>query len=217
MKLLIYKLIYLILALSCLAQMRIEETIVVRAEMITEDGRLDLTAYKRGQDLIRATIQDKSGRFGVDVIHKDGRIHTIERLDEETRVHELTGDEAATHLLDLLALTPRYHFDKSNIFNLKTPVFRDYRVDFISSEEDNESVLPSKLRLYKKTNDTEVLIREIIYSHSSRQPQKHTLELWELELRDLVDGKNGNIVLKKMDYNAGVPMFLFSIPDVPAR
>ena len=151
--------------------MRIEETIVVRAEMITEDGRLDFTAYKSGQDLIRATIQDKSGRFGVDVIHKDGRIHTIERLDEETRVHELTGDEAATHLLDLLALTPRYHFDKSNIFNLKTPVFRDYRVDFISSEEDNESVLPSKLRLYKKTNDTEVLIREIIYSHSSRQPE----------------------------------------------
>jgi len=216
-KLLIYKLIYLILALSCLAQMRIEETIVVRAEMITEDGRLDLTAYKRGQDLIRATIQDESGRFGVDVIHKDGRIHTIERLDEETRVHELTGDEAATHLLDLLALTPRYHFDKSNIFNLKTPVFRDYRVDFISSEEDNESVLPSKLRLYKKTNDTEVLIREIIYSHSSRQPQKYTLELWELELRDLVDGKNGNIVLKKMENNAGVPMFMFSIPDVPDK
>lgn len=205
----------LLICLTCSLQAHAQtfvESIQIHAEMIGDGPQLDLVSYARGQNMLRVSIHDTKKRFGTDIIYRKGKMAAIEQLAEAgVKRRALTGEEAAGNLLDMLALNPQYHFQQNNGFDLSIKLLDGYRIAYQQTDEEvNPS--PHSLKLYEIEDDGEKLLRSIEYL-SLMEEITEFIQPKELRLTDETTGESGRIIVQSVEYNVGIPGFLFEISD----
>lgn len=197
-------------------------SIRVHGEMELNGRTLNLSQSIKGQDRIRATIQAKSGQANVTVFLIGEKILLEEDLPDKKRVRQLSGSDAATHLLDLLALNPEYHFRRTEGFDLRHPALKGFSLkirreeipDPDSRSQANQQMQPiAQIQLFDDSRKKDTLIRSIRYLE--RFPEgPHGRSPRKIEFIDHTTGATGTITLNEYEYNAGLLDFLFVPPAV---
>ena len=194
-------------------------SIRVHGEMTTNEHTLNLMQATKGQDQIRSSVLAPDGGTVVTVFFNREKIYVAQDFPDQKKVREITGDDAAAYLLDLLALNPEYHFRQRNGFNLKHPLLENYSLrirpepDDGNSVESDENQLIREINLMDKSRGENSILRTIRYQDffpaekDIRMPRTITLT-------DHTTGEHAVIILKKYEYNVGLPTFLFEAPAV---
>ena len=184
--------------------------------------QLNLSVATKEQDAIRATISNSDKSIVLQLIHNEEGFFSRSRTpDSKATTRKLSGDEAAGNLMDLLSLNPDYHFRTVNGFNLEPMTSEGYTFEFKRSKteiEGTEIYPPVHLRLFRDENNRNKLIRsiEFIDFHPHTYPY---LQPKTLKFTDETSGETGYIKINKVEYNPGLPDFLFDIeiPDSTAN
>jgi hypothetical protein len=188
---------------------------------IESNGRaLNLTQVVKGQDLIRASIMAPVGSTSVTVYFNNKKIYLEEDLPDKKSLRELSGEDAAAYLLDLLALNPAYHFHPEKGFNLQHPLFAGFSLEIKRTEppEGAEPVEPGDpdkevrpieyVRLIDLSLARNPIIRTIRYLENF-PAGKHGQTPRKIAFIDDTTGQGGTITLKEFHYNVGLADFLF--------
>lgn len=192
------------------------ESILVHSRMHTDnDTELNLIVFTKGQKLIRASMHPANKSHGA-VIAYDGQIVKVqEEIVDVYPTKVLEGEDAADNLFDLIALNPEYHFRKRDGFNLEAQVLQGFRIEIQRKEypiAGTEIYKPISLKLYKVSDSSETLIRSAQYDHFFKD-KKPYLQPKALTFTDETNGEKGKIIVESVEYNAGLPDFLFELPD----
>lgn len=194
----------------------------IHGEMELDGRTLMLAQTTKGQNKIRASIEHKKSPTEITIYLLGERLLLEKRLHSKTTIRELSGPDAATHLLDLLAVNPSYHFRPRDGFNLGHPAFKGFslkieREELTEAEKGDQaadSLQPiTKLQLFDDSRKTDSLIRSIRYlEHFPDGP--HGRVPRKIAFTDHTTGQTGIITLHDYDYNAGLLDFLFVPPPV---
>lgn len=192
------------------------ESILIHSEMQLATGiSLDMVISSKEQKYIRAAIHNDQKTVGVSIVLNKNTIQSIEESNLKSSVRTLKGEDAASNLLDLIALNPDYHFSGRDAYNFKIPIFEGYRIE-LENEEDpiagTERYPPIKLLLYKVDKSGETLIRSIEYI-SFFENTKPYLQPKEIIFTDEETSESGRIIVHKVEYDVGLPNFLFKLRD----
>ena len=165
------------------------------------------------QKYIRASIRNPKKTAGADIIYNGKAIAVVERGNLQSKSRVVSGDEAAADLFDLIALNPEYHFRKIDGFNFNIPTFKAYRVELQKEAEpfgETRRWRPLKALLYKKQDAVTTLVRIAEYTKFFDQIDPY-FQPMELKFTDVMTGDIGHISVDKIEYNIGLPSFLFDI------
>ena len=200
---------------SLCAQIRGETISIVIHSTIQLDGdkSFEMVVSSKEQKYIRASIRNAKKTAGVDIIYDGKEIAVVERGNLESKSRFLSGEEAAANLFDLIALNPEYHFRKIDWFNFNIPKLKTYRVELQNETEplkETERYKPAKALLYKDHDTGSILLRSIEYISLFDQIDPY-FQPKELAFTDNRTGVVGHITVHKVEYNVGLPDFLFEI------
>lgn len=210
-------------------------SIRLHAEIAQEERTLRTTVLKKGNERMRSAVRRTSWSSGeLTFLYTDAGMYRIGKNREgRTRQAEIHGDAAATTLFDLIGMNPEYHFHLAEVpvENEEIAVFGNYVVrlrrhqppeeeepeqkrdagrDPERNEKEEETPgRPKTLRLYRKDPDNgESLLRSIHYGQfemfGEDLPQPSLLSY-----RDHLADTIGEIRVTRLEYNAGIPDFLF--------
>ena len=148
-----------------------------------------------------------------DIIYDGKAIAIVAMESPQKRSRVLSGEEAATNLFDLIAINPEYHFKNIDGFNLNIPTFKAYRVELQTEAEpveETERHRPVKALLYKEHDAGSTLVRSIEYMEFFDQADPY-FQPKKISFTDVKTGDIGHITVDKIEYNIGLPSFLFEI------
>ena len=160
---------------------------------------------------IRASIRNPKKTAGADIIYNGKTITIVERETLQSKSRVWSGDEAAINLFDLITLNPEYHFRKNNGFNFNIPTFKAYRVELQTEAEPDiktERCRPVKALLYKEQDAVSTLVRIAEYTKFFDQTDPY-FQPKKLTFTDVMTGDIGHISVGMIEYNVGLPSFLF--------
>ena len=192
-----------------------ETSIRIHATMTNEVTELDLSVIKKNQNRIRVATLEKRGASGriIQVFSNDQIVEVWENVSGNEK-RSLSRLDAATSLFDLISLTPDYHFRSPKGFDLNSQVFKGYRVELQYSKSMKNTVAddqPKKLLLYQVSESDQQLIRSIHYVSFFEKVEPY-LQPKELTFSDETTGETGRIIIQSLEYNVGLPDFLFRLP-----
>ena len=179
------------------------------------DKSFEMVVSSKEQKYIRASIRNPKKTAGADIIYNGKAIAVVEKETLQSKSRVVSGDEAAAALFDLIALNPEYHFRKIDGFNFNIPTFKAYRVELqTEAEPDKETdrCRPIKALLYKEQDAASTLVRIAEYTKFFDQTDPY-FQPKELTFTDVMTGDIGHISVDKIEYNIGLPSFLFDISD----
>ena len=192
------------------------ESILIHSTMQLDGGHsLGMVVSSKEQKYIRATIHNQKKTAGATIIYDGKVIALVEGETFQTTARVLSGAEAAANLFDLIALNPEYHFKKFDGFNFKTPAFKAYRLELqmeAKAFKETERYRPIKALLYEEHDAGSTLLRSIKYISFFDLPDPY-LQPRELTFTDESTGEIGRISVQKVEYNVGLPDFLFDLGD----
>lgn len=208
---------WLIGAATLQGQVRtIPESILIHSELSMESGlTLNLIVFTKEQDLIRASIHPADKSFGAVVAYDGQTVKMQEEIIDVYPTKVLEGEDAAGNLFDLIALNPEYHFRKWDGLNLDSKVLQGFRIEIQREEspiKEPETCKPISLKLFKVEELGDTLIRSTQYSQFFKNKEPY-LQPKLLTFTDETTGENGTIKVKSVEYNVGLPDFLFKLPD----
>ena len=179
------------------------------------DNSFGMLVSSKGSKYIRASIRNQKKTAGADIIYDGKAVAVVERgsLQKHGRPRVLSGEEAATNLFDLIAINPEYHFKNIDGFNLNIPTFKAYRVELQTEAllvEETERYRPVKALLYKEHDAGSTLVRSIEYMEFFDQTDPY-FQPKKISFTDVKTGDIGHITIDKIEYNIGLPSFLFEI------
>jgi hypothetical protein len=192
-------------------------SIRVHGEIESNGRTLNFSQVTKGQNHIRASILAPDGSVSVTVFFNQDKIYLEEDLPDNKSVRELSGEDAAAYLLDLLALNPAYHFRPNNGFNLRHPIFEGFSLEIkrveasdpSDQDESSEQIRPiEQLRLIDLSVERDPILRTIRYLENFPEG-KHGQTPRKIAFTDNSTGEGGTITLKDYNYNVGLPYFLF--------
>ena len=179
------------------------------------DKSFEMVVSSKEQKYIRASIRNPKKTAGADIIYNGKAIAVVERGTLQSKSRVVSGDEAAADLFDLIALNPEYHFRKIDGFNFNIPTFKAYRVELqteVEPDKETERYRPLKALLYKEQDAVSTLVRIAEYTKFFDQIDPY-FQPKELTFTDVMTGDIGHISVDKIEYNIGLPSFLFDISD----
>jgi outer membrane lipoprotein-sorting protein len=192
------------------------ESILIHATIQRGGGiPLNMVVSSKTQKYIRASIFNATKTAGATIVYNSRTIQTVEESGSERSIRTLSGEDAAGNLFDLIALNPDYHFRKNDGFNFKIPVLEGYHVELRRDRkpiENTDRYLPNQLLLYKVSDAGNSLIRSIEYISFFEEIAPY-FQPKEITFTDEENGEQGRITIQKVEYNVGLPDFLFSIKD----
>ena len=202
---------------SLCAQIQAEPISIVIHSTIQLNGHepFEMLISTKEQKYIRASVRNPKKTAGADIIYNGKAIALVERGTPKSKSRFVSRDEAATDLFDLIALNPEYHFRKIDGFNFNIPTFKAYRVELQTEVEpvkETERYRPVKALLYEEQDAVSTLIRIAEYTEFFDQTDPY-FQPKELTYTDLTTGDIGHITVDKIEYNVGLPSFLFDISD----
>ena len=202
---------------SLCAQIQAEPISIVIHSTIQLNGHepFEMLISTKEQKYIRASVRNPKKTAGADIIYNGKAIAVVERGTPQSKSRFVSGDEAATDLFDLIALNPEYHFRKIDGFNFNIPTFKAYRVELQTEVEpvkETERYRPVKALLYKEQDAVSTLVRIAEYTKFFDQSDPY-FQPKELTYTDITTGDIGHITVDKIEYNVGLPSFLFDISD----
>ena len=178
------------------------------------DNSFGMLISSKGSKYIRASIRNQKKTAGADIIYDGKAVAIVERGSPQKRSRVLSGEEAAANLFDLIALNPEYHFKEIDGFNFNIPTFKAYHVELQTEAEpvkETERYRPKKALLYKGHDADGTLVRTIEYMEFFDQTDPY-FQPKEILFTDEKTGVVGHIIVDKIEYNTGLPSFLFEIP-----
>ena len=189
-------------------------SILIHSNMHLEGGHsVRMVVTIKEHKYIRASIRNPNKTTGADIICDGKEVAIVERGSPQSRSRVLSGEEAATSLFDLIALNPEYHFKNIDGFDFNIPTFRAYRVELQTEAEpveETERYRPVKALLYKEHDAGSTLVRSIEYIEFFDQIDPY-FQPKELTFNEAGTGVIGHITVDKIEYNIGLPSFLFDI------
>ena len=203
---------------SLSAQIQAEPISIVIHSTIQLNGHepFEMLVSSKEQKYIRASVRNPKKTAGADIIYNGKKIAVVERRTPKNKSRVVTGDEAATDLFDLIALNPEHHFRKIDGFDFNIPTFKAYRVELqmeVEPVKETERYRPAKALLYKEQDTVSTLIRIVEYTEFFDQTDPY-FQPKELTFNDVTTGDIGHITVNKIEYNVGLPSFLFDISGV---
>lgn len=191
-------------------------SILIHSTIHLESGQsVKLVVTSKEKKYIRASIRNPKKMARADIIYDGKAITMVEKGTLQSKSRVVSGDEAAFDLFDLIALNPEYHFRKIDGFNFNIPTFKVYRVELQTEAEpvkETERYRPAKALLYKEQDAVSTLVRIAEYTEFFDQTDPY-FQPKELTYTDLTTGDIGHITVDKIEYNVGLPSFLFDISD----
>ena len=175
----------------------------------------EMVVSSKEQKYIRASIRNPKKTAGADIIYNGKAIAVVERGNLQSKSRVVSGDEAAADLFDLIALNPEYHFRKIDGFNFNIPTFKAYRVELQTEAEPDEETdrcRPLTALLYKEQDAVSSLVRIAEYTKFFDQTDPY-FQPKELTCTEVSTGVIGHISVDKIEYNIGLPSFLFDISE----
>jgi outer membrane lipoprotein-sorting protein len=186
--------------------------------MQTEGGiPLQMSISTKEQKYIRASIHTPTKTAGATIVFNGKKVVILEKVTQESTSRLLSGEEAAANLFDLIALNPDYHYSASNGFDFKIPVFEGYYIELQREVEpirETNRYMPTKMILHEVGESGNTLIRSIKYLSFFDEIDPY-LQPKEIVFTDESNGETGRITIQKIEYNVGLPDFLFEIDDAP--
>jgi hypothetical protein len=180
---------------------------------LDDDNSFGMLLSSKGSKYIRASIRNPKKTAGADIIYDGKAIAIVERGSPQKRSRVLSGEEAAANLFDLIALNPEYHFKKIDGFNFNISTFITYRVVLQREAEpfeETERYRPVKALLFKEHDAGSTLLRSIEYMEFFNQIDPY-FQPKKISFTDVKTGDIGHITVDKIEYNIGLPSFLFEI------
>ena len=180
---------------------------------LDSENSLGMLVSSKGSKYIRASIRNPKKTAGADIIYDGKAVAIVERGSPQKRSRVLSGEEAAANLFDLIAINPEYHFKNIDGFNLNIPTFKAYRVELQTEAllvEETERYRPVKALLYKEHDAGSTLVRSIEYMEFFDQTDPY-FQPKKISFTDVKTGDIGHITIDKIEYNIGLPSFLFEI------
>ena len=201
---------------SLSAQVQGQPISIVTHSSIHLDGEnsFGMLVSIKGRKYIRASIRNPKKTAGADIIYDGKAVAIVERGSPQKRSRVLSGEEAAANLFDLIALNPEYHFKNIDGFNFNIPIFKTYRVELQREAEpfeETERYRPVKALLYESYDADSTLLRSIEYMEFFNQIDPY-FQPKKISFTDAKTGEIGHIAVDKIEYNIGLPSFLFEIP-----
>ena len=181
---------------------------------LDSENSFGMLISSKGRKYIRASIRNPKKTAGADIIYNGKTVAIVERGSPQKRSRVLSGEEAAANLFDLIALNPEYHFKNIDGFNFNIPTFKTYRVELQREAEpfeETERYRPVKALLYKEHDAGSTLLRSIEYMEFFNQIDPY-FQPKKISYTDAKTGDIGHITVDKIEYNIGLPIFLFEIP-----
>ena len=202
---------------SLSAQIQAEPISIVIHSTIQLDGdkSFEMLVSSKEQKYIRASIRNPKKTAGVDIIYDGKAIAVAESGTLQSKSRVLSGEEAAANLFDLIALNPEHHFRKIDGFDFNIPTLQAYRLELQNEAEpfgETERWRPLKALLYKEQDAVSTLVRIAEYTKFFDQIDPY-FQPKELTFTDVMTGDIGHISVDKIEYNIGLPSFLFDISD----
>ena len=189
-------------------------SILTHANIHLEGGQsVRMVMTSKEQKYIRASIRNQKKTTLADIIYDGKAIALVVMESPQKRSLVLSGEEAATNLFDLIAINPEYHFKNIDGFNLNIPTFKAYRVELQTEAEpveETERHRPVKALLYKEHDAGSTLVRSIEYMEFFDQADPY-FQPKKISFTDVKTGDIGHITVDKIEYNIGLPSFLFEI------
>ena len=189
-------------------------SILTHANIHLEGGQsVRMVMTSKEQKYIRASIRNQKKTTLADIIYDGKAIAIVAMESPQKRSRVLSGEEAATNLFDLIAINPEYHFKNIGGFNLNIPTFKAYRVELQTEAEpveETERHRPVKALLYKEHDAGSTLVRSIEYMEFFDQADPY-FQPKKISFTDVKTGDIGHITVDKIEYNIGLPSFLFEI------
>jgi hypothetical protein len=198
------------------------QSIRINASLITDQGERQLFIVKKGQSMIRSSVNNSNGRNTFTLLFNQGSVVSILDTDGQLKVETKQADEAASQLFDLLMLNPEYHFRAVDGFSLSHKIFNDYRIEFTyeidktskvtSDVQGKRRIIGANLYRLANTETKEVLLRSFqINSFSKFSNQIEAPQ--ELQFIDEETADISHIRVTTVIYNSGIPNFLFKIQE----
>jgi len=181
---------------------------------LDSENSFGMLVSSKGRKYIRASIRNPKKTAGADIIYDGKAVAIVERGSPQKRSRVLSGEEAAANLFDLIALNPEYHFKNIDGFNFNIPTFKTYRVELQREAEpfeETERYRPVKALLYESYDADSTLLRSIEYMEFFNQIDPY-FQPKKISFTDAKTGEIGHIAVDKIEYNIGLPSFLFEIP-----
>ena len=181
---------------------------------LDSENSFGMLVSSKGRKYIRASIRNPKKTAGADIIYDGKVVAIVERGSTQKRSRVLSGEEAAANLFDLIALNPEYHFKNIDGFNFNIPTFKTYRVELQREAEpfeETERYRPVKALLYESYDADSTLLRSIEYMEFFNQIDPY-FQPKKISFTDAKTGDIGHIAVDKIEYNTGLPSFLFEIP-----
>lgn len=180
---------------------------------LDSENSFGMLVSSKGSKYIRASIRNPKKTAGADIIYDGKAVAIVERGSPQKRSRVLSGEEAAANLFDLIAINPEYHFKNIDGFDLNIPTFKAYRVELQKEAEpveETERYRPLKALLYKEHDAGSTLLRSIEYMEFFDQTEPY-FQPKKILFTDEKTGDVGHIIVDKIEYNIGLPSFLFEI------
>ena len=191
-------------------------SILIHSTVKVEGGNaFEMVLTSKEQKYIRASIRNQKKTARANIIYDGKAIAIVERETSKNRSRVLSGEEAVTNLFDLIALNPEYHFRKIDGFDFNIPTFQAYRVELQTEEKpigETERYRPVKAILYKEHDAGSTLVRSIEYISFFDQTDPY-FQPKKLTVADESTGEIGHITVREVEYNIGLPDFLFEFGD----
>jgi outer membrane lipoprotein-sorting protein len=181
--------------------------------LLDSENSFGMLVSSKGRKYIRASIRNPKKTAGADIIYNGKTVAIVERGSPQKRSRVLSGEEAAANLFDLIALNPEYHFKNIDGFNFNIPTFKTYRVELQREAEpfeETERYRPVKALLYKEHDAGSNLLRSIEYMEFFNQIDPY-FQPKKISFTDVNTGDISHITVDKIEYNIGLPSFLFEI------
>ena len=215
--------ICLIVDTSLSAQIQAKPISIVIYSTLHLDGEdqepFEMVVSSKEQKYIRASIRNPQKTAGADIIYNGKTIAIVERGTPKSKSRVVSGDEAATDLFDLIALNPEHYFREIDGFNFNIPIFKAYRVELQTEAEPDkqtERCRPVKALLYKEQDASSTLVRVAEFTKFFDQANPY-FQPKELTFTDVITGDIGYISVDKVEYNIGLPGFLFEIGEETSK
>ena len=189
---------------------------------ITQSGSsLDLTLAAKNQNQIRATLHRPSHSARITVFYLNDTLVLSEDQGTSRTIHKMEKEEAARQLMELIALSPHYFFDNANLPIFDSSIFDDYILELKMQEigynsgqmPTSENKKPERMTLYIKETTEPIHTIEYI---SFLEDNKHAPQPSKLIIRNDKTKIESEIAIEKIEYNPGLPDFLFRSPKVKA-
>lgn len=189
-------------------------SILIHSTIQLEGGNaFEMVLTSKEQKYIRASIRNPKKPARAHIIYNGTAIAIVGRETSKNRSRVLSGEEAVTNLFDLIALNPEHHFRKIDGFDFNIPMFQAYRVELQKEEKpigETERYRPLKAILYKEHGAGSSLVRSIEYISFFDQTDPY-FQPKKLKIVDESTGDIGHITVREVEYNIGLPDFLFKL------